>query len=458
MKTNRQQLLQLLADRVMTSRELVRELGISQPTLSRLINTMQNEIVVMGKGRATCYGLPNKPGQEFNRLPVYSIDAKGDVHPYGQLTPLQGGQYWWQSIACSGEISHQLPWQIQDLLINGYCARTFALRYGDYLKLSPRVTDWTEEDMLIATSRCGEDRPGNLILGEESLARYFELVRNPPELIEPGSQTHEYPQLALKTLARETTPLQLSGEQPKFSVCLNERGAPCWMLVKFSPAADSKEARRYADLLVCEHLALEAIRLAGLNAARSRLVISGNQTFLCIKRFDRRGLFGRLPAISLRALHTRIQEPCDDWVSAATRLQKQGIIPLSEAGKLHWLALFSDMIGNANQHFGNISFLPHGKDNFLLAPAYGMRPTIYEPLAGEIPARLFTPPSLRKEAEAQLVNARQAALLFWKSAAIDERISEGFRQVCFENCELLQLQERGAKNSQPGQDFFINKD
>jgi len=264
-------------------------------------------------------------------------------------------------------------------------------------------------------------------------------------LIEPGSQALIYQQKALKTLAREIIPVQLSGEQPKFSVCLNERGTPCQMLVKFSPAADSKEARRYADLLVCEHLALDAIRIAGLNAARSRLIITGNQTFLCVKRFDRRGAFGRLPVISLRALHTRIQEPCDDWVSAATRLQRQGIIPLSEAKKLHWLALFSDMIGNANQHFGNISFLPHGKDNYLLAPTYGVRPTIYEPLAGEIPARLFTPPSLRKEAQAELTDARQSAILFWKSAAIDERISEDFRQICFENCELLQLQERGTK-------------
>jgi hypothetical protein len=445
MKTNQQQLRQLLADRVMTARELTRELGISQPTLSRLISSMQNEIVVMGKGRATCYGLPKKPGQGYHQVPVYSIDAKGDVHPYGQLTPLQGGQYWWRSISCGGEISHHLPWQIQDLLINGYSARAFAHRYGDHLKLSPRLTDWTEEDMLIATSRCGEDRPGNLILGEESLARYFDLVRNPPELLEPGNQALEYPKLALKTLAREIPPVQLSGEQPKFSVCLNERGAPCQMLVKFSPAADSKEARRYADLLVCEHLALETIRIAGLSAARSRLVITGNQTFLCLKRFDRRGAFGRLPVTSLRALHTKIQAPCDDWVSAASRLQKQGIIRTSETKKLHWLALFSDMIGNSNQHFGNISFLPQSKDNYLLAPAYGIRPTIYEPLAGEIQARLFTPPSLRKEAGAELADARQSAILFWKSAAIDERISESFRQICFENCEMLQMQERGPK-------------
>lgn len=440
-----QQLRQLLTDRVMTARELTRELGISQPTLSRLINSMQQTVVVMGKGRSTCYGLPKKIDQNLSRIPVYSIDSKGDVHNFGQLTPLQGGQYWWQSTSSSGELHSQLPWLLQDLLINGYSARAFARQHSEFLKLSPRLTDWSEEDMLFSTCRCGEDRPGNLLLGDESLSRYFDMVRNPPDLIEINSQVFEYPQLSLKTLAREISPVQLGGEQPKFSVCVNERGSACRMLVKFSPAADSKEARRYADLLVCEHLALEAVRIAGYNTARSRLIFSGNQTFLCLKRFDRRGAFGRLPTVSLRALHAYIQAPCDHWGAAANRLQQQGLISVAEAKKLHWLALFSDLIGNSNQHFGNVSFLPHGQNNFILAPIYGIRPTIYEPLAGEIPARLFTPPPLRHETGAELANARNAAILFWKSAAIDERISEGFRQICFENCEMLQLQERGAK-------------
>lgn len=439
MKTKQQLLRQLLSDRVMTARELIRELDISQPTLSRLINSTPNEIVVMGKGRSTCYALPCKGRQDQIHIPVYSIDTKGGVHKYGQLTPLLAGQYWWQSAAAPAELFHHLPWTLQDLLINGYSARTCAHRYAEQLKLSPRLADWTEEDLLFAASRRGEDRPGNLIIGDESLARYDNLVQNPPELIELDSRAVEYPRLAARILARQGDPAQLSGEQPKFSVCLNERGAPCHMLVKFSPAADSKEARRYADLLICEHLALESIRMAGHNAARSRLVFAGNQTFLCVKRFDRRGRFGRLPVISLRALHARIQAPCDDWISAARRLHREGFIRSDDARKIYWLALFSDMIGNSNQHFGNISLFPHGKHTYLLAPAYGMRPTIYEPIAGDIPVRLFTPPPLRQQAGAEFASARQAALLFWKSAAIDERLSKEFRQICFENCEILQV-------------------
>jgi hypothetical protein len=217
------------------------------------------------------------------------------------------------------------------------------------------------------------------------------------------------------------------------------------MIVKFSPAVDSNEAQRYADLLVCEHLALEAIRIAGFTAARSRLIIAGPQAFLSLKRFDRRGPLGRLPMISLRALHSRLQAPCDNWIDAAARLEDAEMISPSDAMKLRWLSLFSDLIGNSNQHFGNISLIPHHGDSYLLAPAYGVRPTLYEPVAGEIPLRLFTPPPVRNEVASDLPSALDAAILFWKSAAIDERISQDFRQICYENCELLKLRTNGPK-------------
>ena len=74
-----------------------------------------------------------------------------------------------------------------------------------------------------------------------------------------------------------------------------------------------------------------------------------------------------------------------------------------------------------------------------------MRPTLYEPVAGEIPLRLFTPPPVRNEVAAELKTALEAAILFWKSAAVDQRISVEFRQICYENCELLKLRTIGPK-------------
>jgi len=440
-----QQLRQLLTFRVLGSRELKQGLTISQPTLSRLISSMSHEIIVMGKGRATCYGLPRNIHNKESRFPVYSIDPRGDAHLYGHLTALQGGQYWWEDTKETGEVFNQIPWFLQDLQLNGYSARSLAYHQSEDLRLPRKLADWSEEDNLSASSHCGEDRGGNFIIGEESLARYFSLSRELPATIKMETRPWIYPQLAQKTLAGELNSAQMSGEQPKFSTCIDDQGSPCHMLVKFSPATDSNEACRYADLLICEHLALEAIRMSGHSAARSRLIIAGNQVFLCLKRFDRRGALGRLPSISLRAVHSRIQAPCDNWVDAAIRLKKHRLISPKDTQKLCWLSLFSDLIGNTNQHFGNVSLIPHQQDTYIMAPFYGTRPTIYEPIAGEIPLRLFTPPPIRNEVAAELPSALKAAIFFWKSAAVDERISTEFRQICYENCEILKLQNQGPK-------------
>jgi len=440
-----QQLRQLLSFRALGPKELMQGLEVSQPTLSRLINSLANEIVVMGKGRATRYGLPQKLHDQQSRFPIYIIDPRGDARLHGNLTALQGGQYWWEDTQNQGELFNQLPWFLLDQLISGFGARSFVFRHSDDLGLSRKLADWSNEDRFYATSRRGEDLGGNLLIGEESLARYFEMARELVPAFDLDARVWKYPQLAQKTLAGELPAAQLSGEQPKFTVCVNDQGSPCHMIVKFSPAVDSKEAKRYADLLICEHLALEAVRFAGFTAARSRLIIAGPQVFLGLKRFDRRGVLGRLPMISLRALHSQLQAPCDSWVDAAVRLEKAGLIKTADAAKLRWLSLFSDLIANPNQHFGNISLFPHPQDGYLLTPIYGLRPTLYEPVAGEIPMRLFSPTPVRNEAAGEFSSALEAAILFWKSAAVDERISAGFRQICYENCELLKLRLSGPK-------------
>ncbi|NOQ52905.1 MAG: transcriptional regulator [Desulfuromonadaceae bacterium] len=440
-----QELRRLLMSRVLGSRELMQGLNISQPTLSRLINNLNNEIVFMGKGRATCYGLPRKIHGKTGRFPVYAIDPRGEARLHGHLTALQGGQYCWKDANDIGELFSSLPWFLQDLQLSGFGARSFAYRQHELLNLPRKLADWSEDDMLYATSHCGEDRVGNLLIGEESLAHYLAMARDMAPEIDLDSRNWQYPQLARKTLAGDMDSAQIGGEQPKFAICVDDHGTPCHMVIKFSPAVDSKEARRYADLLICEHLALEAIRIADFTAARSRLVIAGNQAFLGLKRFDRRGAFGRLPMISLRAVHSRIQAPCDSWIDAASRLEKADLINSKDAQKLRWLSLFSDLIANTNQHFGNISLIPHQQGGYLLAPAYGARPTLYEPVAGESPLRLFTPPPVRNEVAADLPSALDAAILFWKSAAVDERISAEFRQICYENCELLKLRTDGPK-------------
>jgi len=52
---------------------------------------------------------------------------------------------------------------------------------------------------------------------------------------------------------------------------VKENGTERHVLVKFSPAVTTPEGERWSDLPVCEHLALEVIRGAGLSASHSVL-------------------------------------------------------------------------------------------------------------------------------------------------------------------------------------------
>lgn len=441
----KQQMLALLSVQVRSPRELTSSLDISQPTLSRLVKSLSSEIVVLGKGRATRYGLPRRIHQHTSHFPIYIIDSRGDAHLYGTLTALAGGSYWWDAVQGGQEFYSGLPWFLLDHCLSGFAARSLARTLSRTAPLSRRLADWNDDDQLFAAGRWGDDRAGNLLIGEDSLARYLAGTADEKPYIEIDSELRNYRRLAQSTLDGNLHGSHLAGEQPKFTACVNDQGTPCHMLIKFSPAIASQEARRYADLLVCEHLALEAIRMAGYSTARSRLLTAGQQVFLCLKRFDRRGLRGRLPALSLRAAQARLDGPCDNWIDASRRLETAGQINARDARKMRWLALFSDLIGNSNQHFGNITLIPHQDNRFIMAPIYGTRPTLYEPLCGETPRRLFTPPPLRSDVADLLPATRRAAIFFWKSAAVDKRISSKFRQVCFENCELLQLQERGPR-------------
>lgn len=58
-------------------------------------------------------------------------------------------------------------------------------------------------------------------------------------------------------------------------------------LVKFAQPTAGEAAERWADLLVCEHLALQCLRDAGVPAAASEILQTDTHTFLEVQRFDR---------------------------------------------------------------------------------------------------------------------------------------------------------------------------
>jgi hypothetical protein len=241
-----------------------------------------------------------------------------------------------------------------------------------------------------------------------------------------------------------------AGEFPKFPALRDLAGsATPHVLVKFSGAERSAAVRRWADLLVCEHLALQnAAALPGVGVAASRIVSQAGRTFLEIERFDRHGLFGRSPLVSLATLDAAfLGDGTSDWTRLAERLFKLGL--LHEAGRqcIQHLWWFGRLIANNDMHAGNLSFRPTltstpttpAGGRFEVAPAYDMLPMLYAPLpGGELPTRSFEPALPLPHERAAWAAACAAAVTFWSCAAADSRISPAFQRVCRANATRLQ--------------------
>ena len=120
--------------------------------------------------------------------------------------------------------------------------------------------------------------------------------------------------------------------------------------------------RRWADLLVSEHLALEcAAALPDVTSARSRIVTHAGRTFLEVERFDRHGLFGRSRLSSLGTLDAALLgDGSSDWVRLAGRLSGLGLLAPADVERIQRLWWFGRLIANTDMHTGNLSFRPQG--------------------------------------------------------------------------------------------------
>lgn len=212
------------------------------------------------------------------------------------------------------------------------------------------------------------------------------------------------------------------------------------MLVKFSGADDSPTVRRWADLLVCEHLALAgAGTLPGVTSAYSRILSHAGRTFLEVERFDRHGPFGRSPLVSLETVNAALLGlDTDDWTRLADGLVVAGLLNTDDAGRVRHLWWYGRLIASTDMHLGNLSFQPSA-GRLRLAPTYDdMLPMRHAPLAGgELPPPAWTPPlPLPRERETWLA-AAQAATGFWARVAADPRISAGFCDLARRHGQVL---------------------
>lgn len=109
-------LLSLLAQRSpMTGAELRTALGVSQPTLSRLLGEAGGQVLRLGRTRGSSYLLTRDVGRAGRVWPLYRLDPNALPHRLGRLHVLHGGHWLF-------EVAQPLPaW------LHGEFSRSFAL-------------------------------------------------------------------------------------------------------------------------------------------------------------------------------------------------------------------------------------------------------------------------------------------------------------------------------------------
>jgi len=409
---------------VLSAPNLRDRLGVSASTLMRLVREAGPEILRIGRGRATQYGLRQTwPNLEGPRFPLFRISESGAVVSAGELITLAAHQTAWMPV---GTVVGGLPAELADGRPSGFLGRHFAAVHAD-LRLPPRLSDWSDHHILLAMSRRGEDLPGNLIVGEESFARW--------QGIELVSRSHDdYPALAQATIAGHPPGSSAGGERPKFGVLVGNQH----MLVKFAGrgGVGDMAARRWCDLLILEGIALQVVASHGIPTANTNVIETPDYWFLESERFDRLGERGRTAVISLAAVHDNL---ADSWARAAVTLKEAGRVSVEDARRLCWLDAFGAFIANTDRHQYNILFFAEGS-RLRLAPAFDQVSMLYAPTGdGQVPPREFMLPHATANTLDVWEYARDAARQFWTQGSEDMRLSDDARLFCASNMKLFAI-------------------
>jgi hypothetical protein len=423
-----------------SSPELQAQLGVSQPTVSRLLAPLlaSGQMVKVGAARAQRYLLPRDVPGVGRQVFIQQVLPSGELQNFGTMYPLVGGGFWMEEADKAhgrSEFHPSLPWFLMDTRPQGFLGRGFAQAHAD-LALPSHLAHWTDDHILLALVRAGEDLPGNLLIGSASLDRYLALPPSRSAAPVVTDPVQDYPRLALQALGSAPPGSSAGGEQPKF--CAVTDGTP--VLVKFSPAGDAPADQRWRDLLVCEALALQTLQAAGIAAAQTDIVQAAGRVFLQSRRFDRT-VQGRVGMVSLEMYDAHYIGIGSQWAATAMQTGRAGAEKLSAADiqTLCLLDAFGALIANTDRHHGNVSLLLR-QHRWQLAPAYDMLPMFYAPVAGEVVQRVWASQWPRPNAYTLGVwpQARELALQFWQSAAVDARIGDEFRAVARVNAGMVQ--------------------
>ncbi|MGA7436620.1 MAG: type II toxin-antitoxin system HipA family toxin YjjJ [Luteibacter sp.] len=433
-----------------TAAELAAALELSQPTISRALRDAGDQVARIGSARRTRYAAKRDVRGLGSSWPVFRIDAGGHPTAFGTYTALYGGGSlldagnrpdWLRDEFVDG-LFPGVPWFIDDQRPQGFLGRQFAQSWAHELGLPSDILRWNDDAVLAALLLHGDDGPGNFVLGTSGLDR---ALGESWAAMPAAAREAEYTRLAERALAGEPVGSSAAGEQPKFTTRIQDAdGTIRHVIVKFSEPVTTPAGRRWADLLISEHLAGEVLAEHGHASARSELIWSADRLCLEVTRFDRIGAHGRRGFVTLAAWSDAHDGERDDWASAAQRMHENDWVDAVTASDVRQRWWFGRMIANTDMHFGNLGFFLDDALPLHVAPSYDMLPMLYRPGAsGALVPREFQPATPVPADAAYWERASAWAEIFWRRVADHAGVSAGFRSVATANAGRVRaLRER----------------
>jgi hypothetical protein len=436
------QLRQLLRGRLLSAAELTRLLAVSQPTLSRLLRAAQPEVAQVKRPgqRTPLYGLLRGDLGIAPRQSLHRVDAEGRAAQIGEVLFLDTGG---TCVRCEDAafralngLYEGLPPFLRSMMPSGFVGRELARRVHPLLQLPPSLRDWRDEHHLVFLVKQGHDTPGDLILGAEA-AHAVMLTPDVQSLVTEAERGAWYRDSVLGQ-AQQAGGASAGGEQPKFLVSLADGRH---LLVKYAATGS-----RWADLLVCEHLALQVLQAHGVPAAQAHWFEHDGLCHLEVARFDRQGAHGRLPFVSAGAVDDELFGHRDHWAAFGRRCAQAGLMSPADAALIEAQAAFGVLIGNNDMHFENLGLVPdYARGSYRPAPAYDVLPMRYAPVAGAVDPPLRPIPLALAESgvsPACWATVKPWAVAFWERVAEDERIGAPFRALAVENRDTVRTRLR----------------
>jgi serine/threonine protein kinase HipA of HipAB toxin-antitoxin module len=273
------------------------------------------------------------------------------------------------------------------------------------------------------------------VLGDRALGRALSRTGFTDDAaIADAGRPASYAALAEAVARGEVAGSSAGGEQPKFLATVRRPGgALTSVIVKFTSAETSPVRQRWADLLMCEHVAAQVLERHHVSSSQTQVLDGENRRFLEVERFDRFQAVGRRGLLSLGAIEDSLAErnsPDWNWATAAALLEFDGVIDEASARQLRWRWCFGDLIGNTDMHRSNTSLWFSDRLPFGLTPTYDMLPMLFAPGAqGDLGSRTFSPRPPLPALATEWPEAARAAAEFWAQVIAERRISPEFRVI-----------------------------